>query len=210
MKCSLPATVSYKKTGGLLVLLMTMLLSACGANHAAESRPSNGSPEQAANLPDSIVIPIEKRAHVPPFQLEGLSDDGIDSQQVNKPMFINFWATWCHYCREEMPGFNEIVKDYEDKIAVAAINLTHLDNRDTVQSYIDENQYTFPVYLDEEGEVTQDFRVLSTPTVIMLDHQGRIAYKKIGAGGEEGEKLLRLALDELIEEQSHHQEGNLE
>ncbi|WP_373231571.1 TlpA family protein disulfide reductase [Cohnella sp.] len=80
--------------------------------------------------------------------------------------------------------------------------LQRRDSVKDVEAYALKNKYQIPIYLDQDGEVTESFRVLSTPTFILLDHQGNLAYKKVGAAGEKGVQAYRDILDNLIEEMS--------
>jgi cytochrome c biogenesis protein CcmG/thiol:disulfide interchange protein DsbE len=132
------------------------------------------------------------------FQLEGLNNRTIDSSKVIKPMFVSFWATWCHYCKEEMPFHESLFREYDGRVEFAAVNLTHLDSEKNVKDYIQEHDYSLPVYLDKEGAVTELFQVISTPTVVLLDRQGKIVHKKIGAGGKNSMEEYRKLLDNLL------------
>ncbi len=113
-------------------------------------------------------------------------------------MVLSFWATWCSYCREEMPVIELLYREYEGKIEFAAINLTHLDSVDSVKDYVKKEELRLPVYFDHDGEVTGQFRVISTPTVVLLDPQGKEVYRKVGAGGKDSEDEFRHQLDQLL------------
>jgi thiol-disulfide isomerase/thioredoxin len=177
---------TWNRRGWMLgIFLMILVLGAC----------SNVN-EESTNL-QSVSI---NRSAVVDFKLQGLNEDTIDSSTVSKPMFLNFWATWCSYCKQEMPYIDQLAQEYEGSVEFAAINLTHLDSVQSVESYVNEHQYQIPVYLDQKGEVTESFQVLSTPTVILLDHKGNIAFKQVGTVGESGAEAYRDLLNELIEE----------
>jgi thiol-disulfide isomerase/thioredoxin len=167
----------------LVILLMIFVLGACSSVK-----------EESTHLQDAA----KNRNVTADFKLQGLNQKTIDSSTVNKPMFLSFWATWCHFCREEMPHIDKLAQEYEGRVEFAAINLTHLDSVKDVEAYAQKNKYQIPIYLDQDGKVTQSFQVLSTPTVILLDHQGNLAYKKVGAAGENGAEAYRDILDNLI------------
>lgn len=181
---------TWNRRGWIIaILLMIFVLGACSNVEEKSSPPQ--SPPQASS---------ENRTETADFKLQGLNDKTIDSSIVNKPMFLSFWATWCHFCKEEMPYIDKLAQEYEGRVEFAAINLTHLDSVKDVEAYVQKNKYQIPIYLDQDGQVTNSFRVLSTPTFILLDHQGNLAYKKIGAAGENGTQAYRDILDNLIEE----------
>lgn len=81
-----------------------------------------------------------------------------------KTILLNFWATWCGYCVQEMPvldAFNE-----RDDLVVLAISVG--EDEDTVREYIEENGYSFEVFLDESGELGETFGVTGLPTTLFL------------------------------------------
>ncbi len=111
---------------------------------------------------------------------------------------LSFWATWCSYCREEMPVLESLYREYEGKDEFAAVNLTHLDSVKSVEDYAKEHELSLPIYFDNDGEVTGLFRVISTPTVVLLDSQGNEVYRKVGAGGKDNAKDFRQRLDTML------------
>lgn len=171
------------KKPGLTILLVSLVftVTAC-ANPQKESGSVGGS------------VPAS-------FRLEGLNNRTLDSSTVKKPMLLSFWATWCHFCREEMPVFESLYREYEGRVEFAAINLTHLDSVKSVEEYVQEQDLSLPVYLDKDGEVTGQFQVVSTPTVVLLDQDGKVVYRKVGAGGKDSEKALKQQLDKILSEQ---------
>jgi cytochrome c biogenesis protein CcmG/thiol:disulfide interchange protein DsbE len=175
----------YRKAWILGMLLVILTVSGC----------SSVIEEQT-----NVQVAPENRAATAKFKLQGLNQKTIDSSSVHKPMFLSFWATWCSFCQEEMPYFDKLAQEYEGRVEFAAINLTHQDSVKSVEAYVKDHKYQIPVYLDHDGNVTDSFQVLSIPTVILLDHQGNLAYKKVGAAGENGIEVYRDILNKLIEE----------
>ena len=91
-----------------------------------------------------------------------------------KPVVINFWATWCGYCKEEMPDFEEIYKEMGEDLAFMMVNATD-GNRETVEKaskYIEKEGYSFPVYYDTQGEAAYFYGVSSLPTTYFIDSEG--------------------------------------
>jgi thiol-disulfide isomerase/thioredoxin len=171
-----------KKTG-LTILLVSLVFTV-----TACANPQKESGSVGASDPVS-------------FRLEGLNNRTLDSTTVTKPMLLSFWATWCHFCREEMPVLESLYGEYEGRVEFAAVNLTHLDSVKSVEEYVQEQDLRLPVYLDKDGEVTELFQVVSTPTVVLLDQDGKVVYRKIGAGGKDSEKALKQQLDKILSEQ---------
>ena len=109
------------------------------------------------------------------------------SDFLGKPVVINFWATWCTYCKMHMPVFEEAYQTYGEDIHFLMINLTD-GSRDTVESasaYIEEQGYTFPVYYDTDYSAAATYGASSIPITFFIDAEGHgIVYGR-GALDEE-------------------------
>ncbi|WP_051276506.1 TlpA family protein disulfide reductase [Desulfovirgula thermocuniculi] len=98
-----------------------------------------------------------------------------------KPVVLNFWATWCPPCREEMPAIQEFYRQKGREVEVLAVNLTSSERSPgAVQEFLKENGYTFPVLLDGRGEVAGLYLVRAIPTTFFLDGDGVIRYRHTG------------------------------
>ncbi|PQD94479.1 alkyl hydroperoxide reductase [Pradoshia eiseniae] len=111
------------------------------------------------------------------FTLEDLEGNKVSlSDYEGKKVFLNFWATWCEPCKEEMPEMEKIHKNYKD-VVILAINLdTHKD----IQGFMDEHGLTFGTLLDVEEEVNDQYEVVSIPTSFFIDEEGIIRKKIVG------------------------------
>lgn len=136
--------------------------------------------------PTDESIPAEPvpGAPAPDFMLKTLDGNELNlSQFQGQPVMINFWASWCPPCRLEMP---ELVLAYEihqpEGFTILAINLTIQDSIPDVKAFVDEFNMTFPVLLDETGEVTMVlYRLRGLPTSVFIGRDGQIKRVHIGA-----------------------------
>jgi len=133
--------------------------------------------------PSNPKVGVSKGSTAPDFELKTLSGDSMSLSSVKgKKVIINFWATWCPPCRSEMPDMQKIQDEHKDDVVVLAVNLTNSESSvDTVKSFVDELELTFPVLLDEKGEINNQYEVLSYPTSYFVDENGVIQTKFVGA-----------------------------
>ena len=143
----------------------------------------------SAPLPVSGVLASD-------FTLKTLDGSEVSlSQFRGQPVLINFWASWCGPCRREMPDLVRAYQAHKDEgLVILGINLTFQDSIPEVQAFVDEFKMTFPVLLDETGEVALDlYQMRGLPTSIFVDRDGLIARIRIGA--MTGEQI-----DEFVED----------
>ncbi len=105
------------------------------------------------------------------------------SDYRGKVVFLNFWATWCPPCKEEMPALERLHRRFGPKgLAVLAIS-TDPDGASVVVPFVKQNALTFPVALDPRGEVTALYGVRALPATIIIDRQGNLALIALGPRG---------------------------
>jgi thiol-disulfide isomerase/thioredoxin len=113
------------------------------------------------------------------------SSINMNEQEVNlsdyqgKKVFLNFWASWCPPCRQEMPDMQKVHEEYGDKIAVLAVNIG--ENKSTVGDFMRQNKLNLPVLLDLNKSIAQNYLVRAIPTTYILDEDGIIIEKTFGA-----------------------------
>lgn len=99
-----------------------------------------------------------------------------------KPVFINFFATWCTPCRQEMPDIEALWKAHQaDGVVVLAVNLTSQDTVEAVDAYVKELRLTFPVVLDAQGDVSSLYRVGPIPSSYFIDRTGKLVSVQVGS-----------------------------
>lgn len=137
--------------------------------------------EEEEDVIASDVVGLDKGQIAPDFELTTLDGETVKlSDYRGKRVMLNFWATWCPPCRAEMP---DMQKFHEDKdVVILAVNLRETEsNTEKVQAFIDERDLTFPVLLDEETVVADQYQIQPIPSSFLIDSDGRIHNKAFGA-----------------------------
>lgn len=119
---------------------------------------------------DHEHLDLEVGKRVPDFTL--LDMDGNEaklSDHRGKMVFLNFWATWCQHCDLEMPDLQQVHDENED-LVVLAVNVR--EDVNTVQKYLDEGGYDFPVVLDDDGHIAAVYLVSGMPTTYFISTEG--------------------------------------
>ena len=105
------------------------------------------------------------------------------SDLTGKPIVLNFWATWCPYCVQELPDFEELYKKYGDRVNFAVVNVT--DGSETVEKakkFIAEKGYTFPIYFDTMQDGAQKYGTdYGIPMSFFFDEMGNLVAFAEGA-----------------------------
>lgn len=151
-----------------------------------ESTTQTGEPLPATPQEPGAVEQPQKGLRAPNFKLKTLDGKTVElAKSGGKPSFINIWASWCPPCKVEMPHIQEAYEKYGDRVNFLMVNLTVSDDVNQMKEYLSSEGYTFPVLLDENGEVADLYGVLSIPMTYAVDGQGIIVHKQMGAMSRE-------------------------
>lgn len=144
------------------------------AEESIASNSSNGEEEL-------VPVGLEVGNRAPDFELQTLNGENVKlSDFRGKRVMLNFWASWCGPCRDEMP---DLEKFYQDKdIEILAVNLTDSEvSLDNVKNFRDEFGLTFPILLDTDLIVATMYQIQPIPTTYMIDSNGIITNMAFGA-----------------------------
>jgi len=127
------------------------------------------------------MIPIKGDKKAPDFSLQDLNGKKFGLNQFKgKVIFINFWATWCGPCKEEMPSMEVLHQQFkEKKFILLAVSVDYGDQK-LVKEFINRYQYTFPVLIDPKCNTLDLFQVKGIPATFLIDKKGRMIGKAIG------------------------------
>jgi cytochrome c biogenesis protein CcmG/thiol:disulfide interchange protein DsbE len=127
------------------------------------------------------IQPVKAGTKAPLFSLEDLNGKKSALKQYRgKVVFLNFWATWCGPCKEEMPSMDELYKQFKDKEFVFLTISVDYAGITPVRDFIEKHHYTFPVLIDPKCETLDLFEVKGIPTTFLIDKKGMIIGRAIG------------------------------
>jgi peroxiredoxin len=135
----------------------------------------------------------------PDFTLKTPDGEGYRlSELKGNAVLVNLWATWCPPCRAEMPAIEKMYQEYKDQgLVVLAVNMTYQDDPANVSPFIQEYGLTFPVLLEETGNVGTAYQLRSLPSTYFINRAGII--QEVVIGGPVSEALLRTRIEQILQ-----------
>ena len=145
----------------------------------------------ASPAADAQTLPAAKQpAPAPEFELPDL-DDAMHklSDYRGKVVVLNFWATWCPPCRYEMPSMQRgAEKTQAEDIVFLGVNVG--EDADTVFTFLADYPVEFPLLLDQDAKVIEQYPVTGLPTTYIIDPHGRITHRAVGGREWDDDELL--------------------
>jgi cytochrome c biogenesis protein CcmG/thiol:disulfide interchange protein DsbE len=165
----IPPPTGGVSTQGVRWTLLILLTLAVGLLWIWVSRVPSGGAPQGENLPPAPAV-----GHpAPDFVLSTLNGDDFKLSALRgRPVVLNFWATWCPPCRAELPDLKSAYQRYGGQVAIVGVN--QVEPAATVAQFAKEFGLTFPVPLDQRGDVSRTYGVRSLPTTFFIDRNGII------------------------------------
>jgi len=141
----------------------------------------------------------EKKYAAPDFTVYDANGNEVKlSDFLGKPVVLNFWASWCSPCKDEMPHFDEVYKERKDDVVFMMVNLSdgQRETQETAQKFLDGKGYKFPVYFDTKLNAATTYGIYSIPVTLFIDSAGYIMTGYLGAIDK---KTLENAVNLLVE-----------
>ena len=163
----------------LLWVLMILMVAACG-----ESAPQ----KEALSEQEELYLEIREKTPLPTIELMDPKDERVTlSAPDDGILVVNFWASWCGYCREEMDYFLRLKEEHPD-VTVAIVNVLDgagstysEEERANVRSLAEEFSISEDCYIDDLGQAASAFQIRSVPLTLFIDEQNNICLRFPGA-----------------------------
>lgn len=161
------------------------LVILCGAlwyyNAPAAVMAEQPGAEATESPADDTPVGFEVGMRCPDFTIPKYDGESFTlSENKGKVVVINFWATWCTPCCNELPYFQQLWETYPEDVALVAIHSSLIT--DDVEAYLQKMGYTMPFGLDETGDVITSLGGSTMlPMTVILDRDGIVSYNQVGS-----------------------------
>ena len=150
---------------------------------------------------DSGFGVLKQTTAAPNFSVKTLEGKSVSlADYRGKVVLLNLWATWCPPCREEMPSMQSLYDNLKDRgftiLAVAAPNPPR-ETLEKIETFVADGDYSFPVLIDSEYEVNGIYGTGSIPTSWVVDTEGNLVARLVGATDWTAEPIVS-AFEELL------------
>lgn len=180
-----------KKTIKWMLLAIMLVVIILGAFLLYNKLSDNYKPDNLSENTKSTSAQNSEYDPAPGFTVLDYNGNEVKlSDYKGKPVVINFWATWCYYCKEEMPDFNKAFKEYPD-VQFMMIDAAdgYQETVDKAKDYVEKQGFEFDVFFDTKMEAVNAYFVSGFPATYFIDKDGNLV---AGANGMiDYETLLR-------------------
>ncbi len=125
---------------------------------------------------------VKKDDRAPSFEVkDAVTGQILSTSALNgKVIFVNFWASWCQPCKEEMPSVEALYRDMAAHKDFVMVTVLYKDSPADAFAYMKSMGYNFPVFVDTDGNVARDFGVTGVPETYIIDKKGVLVKRVIG------------------------------
>lgn len=187
-----------KKTSKTILFLLLFAVLIGGSYGLYRTLSGHYRPEQPGTSSLSTQGGTSSVKAAPDFKAQDKNGNWVSLSQLRgKPVLINFWATWCGYCKAEMPSFQKMYDAYGDDVHFLMVNMTDgkRETKEKAESYLQAQGFTFPAYFDISQEAYAKYKVYSLPATYFIDGNGTIASV---VNGMTNETVLKQKIEALL------------
>lgn len=176
--------LSSRRVAYLLILGLGLIWIYLSMDKNASSSGTVAAPQQGFRAPD--------------FELVNTAGETVKLSELRgQAVLVNLWATWCPPCRAEMQSIEKVYNEYKDQgFVVLAVNMTYQDSPEKITPFVTEQGLTFPILLDESGDMANAYQLRSLPSSYFIGRDGVI--NEVVIGGPMAEALLRTRVEEIL------------
>jgi peroxiredoxin len=156
-----------------ILVVVYLALAGCGGGTKTKSEGSTAAPAPAGNGETGTQAPV--------FELADLTGKNVASGEfAGKVVILDFWATWCPPCREEIPHFVQLYSKYRDQgLVIVGLSLDAGGAKD-VAPFAEEHKINYPMLIGNDEVAKAYGGVSAIPTTFVIDRQGKIVKRFIG------------------------------
>jgi peroxiredoxin len=167
----------------VLTATLTIGLLGCGSGDDADpSQAPQTNVEARKSVSSGKIKPVENPKPVPELTLQTMDGEPIAlREQSGKVLLINFWATWCPPCREEIPDLIDLQEEFGPQGLRVVGVATDREGASVVRPFVEEQGINYPIVLDSTQSISEQLGpVYGLPTTVVVNAEGKIAKRVVG------------------------------
>lgn len=185
---------------GIASLAATLWLGACGPALTSTPGPEPAPAPDGGDVADPAPAP-SGGGGVADFTLKDVrgKSHSLSEHLGSKVILLSFWATWCEPCKKEMVQLEELFTSHKDRgLMILSVSMDEPETQGDARTYATQRRFTFPVLLDTESQVTNQFNPRrAAPYNLIIDRGRKISWTHEGYVPGDERKLERAVLDAL-------------
>ncbi len=169
-----------KKFAVIILIFSLSFFVGCGNKKEANKQPAQNVQQQATQVQAPAPAGNASVTKAPDFEIYDISGKKIRlSDYKGNVIFLDFWATWCGWCKIEIPFFLDMYKKYKDQ-GLVIIGIATSDRDDRVSAFVNTYKMNYPVAMAKDEIVAAYGGIRGLPTTFVIDKNGNIARQYVG------------------------------